>query len=139
MDVGRLVACEEGEEGSDLLGGARVAVADVVLHQREVDVVGQLEVVHQGRVDSAGCDGVDAHTRLHELHGERTGQIDHAALRGAVGHGVRLAHQPGVRRDIDQRTVAFEQVRHGCLGDEEGPFRLMLFIRSQSASLTSAM
>ena len=53
------------------------------------------------------------------LHGQRPGELHDGALGHAVGDGVRLAHEPGVRRDVDDVALGLEQVGDGGLGEEE--------------------
>ena len=58
MDLSGLVGGQEGEEGSDVLGPGHLAEADVARHEREVDLLGELVVVDQRRLDGSGSDGV---------------------------------------------------------------------------------
>ncbi len=93
--------------------------AHVGLHELDVDAVGELVVAGQWRVHAAGGDGVDPQVGLGELHGQCPGQLHDGTLGHAVHDGVRLAHQAGVRRQVDDVAGRGQQVGNGGLGQEE--------------------
>ena len=66
-----------------------------------------------------GAIAVHPDLALQVLVGERAREVDDAALRRAVRGAVRLAHEARVRRDVDDRAAAVEEVRDRGLAHEE--------------------
>ena len=77
---------------------------------------------HARALDRPGADGVDPDAKRPELDRQAPGQADHRPFGGRIRRAQRITHEPGGRRDVDDRPAArsLEQ-RDGAPGAQERP------------------
>src|SRR5262245_53894278 len=78
----------------------------------------QMRIERRG--DIAGRERIDVDVMAAELDGQRLGEVDHTALRGAVGRTIRPRAGPEDRRDVDDLAVslAAELGKHAAHQEE---------------------
>ncbi len=88
--------------------------------QSGIGEVGKCHALQHFRSHRAGGQHVDPDRDVHHLHRQRQGQADKAKFGRCIGRQIGLAHEARGGRDADDIAMAFDQVRHRRLHQEEG-------------------
>src|ERR1700730_16227268 len=118
-DVAGFVGPEERDQRRAVLGSAHGTVRHDARQERHRCTFGKLEVLGDRSVDPTGCERVGSQTRNRVLDRDGAGEQRDPTLRRGVGRAIRLALDPGDRRDVDDAPARLEQQRNARPAHEE--------------------